>query len=229
VNAWHEEGILLWKEDWVTNTFSAASEVTGTDSLIYTCIRPHTSAASNRPITGADWTTYWKLAGSTGGVWATSTSYTTPGVFTVATDTVDITRAFIRKDGSDYPVRLVSAQEYADVIDKGETSNLPYIMWVHKKKTPEVYLYPQPDNTDIVLHYHRIVNITETETGTASLDVNKQKLRALVWNLAREVALDYGVTDSRYNIISSTADRTKKILLENDIESTNDDFIEGAY
>ncbi len=61
---------------------STASEVTGTDANIYTCTISHTSAASNRPITGADYASYWVAGGSTGGVWASGTAYTgqTPNI-----------------------------------------------------------------------------------------------------------------------------------------------------
>ena len=48
------EGFRLWKREWWTKTFSAASEVTGTDALIYTCIRSHTSSTADKPITGAN-------------------------------------------------------------------------------------------------------------------------------------------------------------------------------
>jgi len=51
------------------------SEVTGTDALIYTCIRDHTSTAADRPITGSNWRFYWTQAGGTGGGWVVTTAY----------------------------------------------------------------------------------------------------------------------------------------------------------
>jgi len=51
------------------------SEVTGTDTNIYTCIRNHTSSSSTKPITGSNWAFYWKQAGLVGGAWADATSY----------------------------------------------------------------------------------------------------------------------------------------------------------
>ncbi len=55
---------------------STASEVTGTDATIYTCKISHTAAALNRPITGADYATYWVAGGATGGAWVSGTDYT---------------------------------------------------------------------------------------------------------------------------------------------------------
>jgi hypothetical protein len=57
--------------------FSAGSpsEVVGTDTLNYTCIRDHTSSSSDRPITGANWKFYWEQSGAAGIPWVTATSY----------------------------------------------------------------------------------------------------------------------------------------------------------
>lgn len=52
------------------------SEVTGTDALNYSCIMGHTSAAADRPITGANWRLYWRQTGSAGSTWVTGTAYT---------------------------------------------------------------------------------------------------------------------------------------------------------
>jgi hypothetical protein len=52
-------------------------EVTGTDSNIYTCKVSHRASTANKPITGGSWSTYWELAGSTGGTWEASKQYNT--------------------------------------------------------------------------------------------------------------------------------------------------------
>lgn len=54
------------------------SVVTGTDAAAWKCIRSHTSASTNRPITGANYLLYWESGGSGPSAWATSTSYTAP-------------------------------------------------------------------------------------------------------------------------------------------------------
>jgi hypothetical protein len=49
--------------------------VTGTDSNVYTCILAHVSEASNQPVTGGSWPTYWVLGGVHGGIWKTGKKY----------------------------------------------------------------------------------------------------------------------------------------------------------
>ena len=49
--------------------------VLGTNGINYTCIKDHTAAAENRPITGASWATYWAQQGTGGGTWVAGTGY----------------------------------------------------------------------------------------------------------------------------------------------------------
>lgn len=50
-------------------------EVIGTDGLNYTCIVDHVGGATNVPVTGASWATYWTQTGSGGVTWVGGTSY----------------------------------------------------------------------------------------------------------------------------------------------------------
>ena len=52
-----------------------ASQVIGTDTKNYTCKLAHVAADDKKPITGADWATYWTQTGSSGIAWVTGTSY----------------------------------------------------------------------------------------------------------------------------------------------------------
>lgn len=66
---------------WQTlGTIATQSVVTGTDALAYRCILPHTAAAVNRPITGANWSMFWELGGSGAVAWASGASYTSPNL-----------------------------------------------------------------------------------------------------------------------------------------------------
>jgi len=58
------------------SSVGTTSEVTGSDSLNYTCIMGHTSVADNKPITGQNYKMYWVQKGSAGSAWATATAYT---------------------------------------------------------------------------------------------------------------------------------------------------------
>lgn len=76
VKSLQAESVKLWSLEWRARTFFASSEVTGSDGLIYTCIRSHVPSVLNKPITGAEWQLYWEQKGTTGGAWVASISNT---------------------------------------------------------------------------------------------------------------------------------------------------------
>jgi hypothetical protein len=150
-------GIRVWSVDWVQKTFSAPSEVVGTDTKNYTCILGHTAAATNRPITGANYTTNWIEKGVSGGVWGLGTGYTTPGDFDADANTIEILQAFIRHDTHDTPLYVGKKQEYFNITDK-TIDGKPSALYYDKQMTGHIYLHPQPDfanYADYVLHYLR--------------------------------------------------------------------------
>jgi len=51
------------------------SQVIGTDSKNYTCKLSHTSTDDDKPITGANWSTYWEQTGDAGETWGTVNRY----------------------------------------------------------------------------------------------------------------------------------------------------------
>lgn len=56
----------------------ADAEVIGSDGLNYYGILPHVAADDNKPVTGANWQTYWVQYGWDGKVWADGTFYKIP-------------------------------------------------------------------------------------------------------------------------------------------------------
>jgi hypothetical protein len=60
------------------STVNAQSVVTGTDAIVYRCIRSHTADSLNRPVSGANYLLYWEAGGSAPGTWTAGASYTAP-------------------------------------------------------------------------------------------------------------------------------------------------------
>jgi len=63
-----------WK-DYLRDEMIDANIVVGTDSNNYLCKLNHRSKAENRPITGANWATYWELTVDSGLAWLVDTNY----------------------------------------------------------------------------------------------------------------------------------------------------------
>jgi len=62
----------------VLSEVETQSELIGTDTNNYKCIRNHTGHADKRPITGDDWRIYWEAGGSSGVAYVVNTEYVAP-------------------------------------------------------------------------------------------------------------------------------------------------------
>lgn len=225
----YNERIFLWGTEWITKTLTASDEVTGTDSEVYTCIRSHTSASSNKPITGADYLSYWKLTGSTGGVWATATSYSSIGDFTPDTDTRDIAQAFIREsDGTDRLLTIAPFSEYLKIHDKSITGTPDYL-FLDKQLSPKVYIYEQPDSTDYIINYLKVRILEDFDSSSTNFDGPTNWLRALPWMLADEKSMDYAIPREDRLDIERKAEKFKQMAMKSDVEVVSSEFVRGAF
>lgn len=57
------------------STVTAESVIVGSDNQIYRCIYPHTSTATNKPVTGANWRMVWQAGGASVTAWALGENY----------------------------------------------------------------------------------------------------------------------------------------------------------
>jgi hypothetical protein len=183
--------IKIWKLESATKTFSAASEVTGTDSNIYTCTKSHTSSADNKPVTGDDWTSYWTKKGSTGGVWATSTAYTSTGDFTDSDDVIGIETAFLRKNDNDREIEVIGRKEYARIPNKNDFGD-PNVIWFDNKYSPTIFVHPLVEDTDdVVIHYEKILRIEDFDAAGNTPDFPVEWIAPIVWQVAHDVSFIY--------------------------------------
>ena len=222
------EDIWLWQREWATKTFSAASEVTGSDGNIYTCMRSHTSASTNKPIAGADWSTYWKLTGSTGGTWVTSYDYSAAGDFTLDTDLLDIQQAFIRQNNVDFPLKIISLNKYLNYYDKSCTST-PSTLVIEKTKTPRVYLWPQPNDTDVVLHYLKIRKLQDFDNSDDAPDMPQYAYHTLIKMLAYQLTFDYPSSAPLRQALKLERDEAIYKLKNKDTDTDEYNFVAGSF
>jgi hypothetical protein len=193
IKAWQNEKIFLWAVVWEPTTLTASSVVVGTDGNDYECIRNHTSAATNKPITGANYTSYWEATGSTGSgsVWATSTSYTSISNVTLSTDIIGIEPEgnFLRGNGYDTPITKVSREEFMDYGTKTSEAP-PTAFWFNRQHTPEIFLYPYPDDSTDVLHLQVIKKLQDFDAGGNEADFPEEWLEAIIFGLASRLAFE---------------------------------------
>jgi len=194
------KGLFHWATEEYVKSFSAPSEVLGSDGLNYTCYLGHTSSAVTKPVTGANWTRYWYEGGEGGVAWATDTAYTATGDFLPDSDTLEIQHARIRYANEDYPVQLISEFTYNELPDKQITGR-PTNLYFSDKITPRVFLYPQPD-TNSVEDYLLILKRTRKLKNIAGDEALLEDFKE-VWALALIKSLAYHLALQRvkaYNL-----------------------------
>ena len=229
VKEWQNDGVRLWTLAWTTKVLSAASsEVTGTDGKIYTCILGHTSSSENKPVTGTDYSTFWKERGTTGGAWANATAYLSIGDFYLPTDTIGIERAFIRYNEQDYPVRIIGWGEWFDLSDKSNIGR-PLRITVDMDLAPRAVLNPIPDRTDYVLHYLRVRKLEDFDANTNTGDFPERWLKAVVWGLAADLAPEYGVPVEERDRLEAKSGAYYFRAKARDMEIVSSPFADPAY
>jgi len=229
------DGVRLWNKVWITQTMTASSEVDGTDGEVYTCIKSHTSSSSNKPVTGADYTTYWRKRGDTGGVWADSTAYTSVSDFTLDADVLQVEQAFSRDTNhSDSELLLINGNRWADISDKtsqGSPSDLLYIEETISSEDTALkcHLYHMPNRTTDVIHLLVAKSLTRPSGPGDVPDVPKRWYRYLIWKLAADLAPEYGHTITYQRNYESLADKEKEKAMVGDQDYSESDFIDSIY
>jgi hypothetical protein len=230
VKDWQNNGVNLWTLEWVASPLdTASSEVTGTDSLIYTCTLGHTSSSEDKPITGSNWPTFWRQAGSTGGTWVTSTAYTSIGDKYPDVDTLHILKAFIRYDGDDYPLELASWDTYLDIQDKYSNTSRPTHLLLDKGIPPRMALHPVPDRTDYVLHYLRVRMLEDFDAAGDTPDFPVRWTKAAIFGLAADLAPEYGIDRLERKDLEAKAVFLFEKAKGGEKENTTEDFTAPAY
>ena len=99
--------------------------------------------------------------------------------------------------GVSYGIKMINQQQYNGIAVKTVTSTYPQVMWVNMTyPNIEMYVYPVPTK---VLEFH-IVSVQElSQPATLSTDLAFPPgyLRAFRYNLACELAPEFGVEPSR--------------------------------
>jgi hypothetical protein len=189
--------VKIWKLVWDYKKFSAPSEVTGPDSNIYTCILSHVSSSASKPVTGDDWTSYWILKGTTGGVWADSTAYSSSGDFVDGTDLIGVEEAFLRRKSStgphsDSPIEIIGNSEYASLADKTSFGDPIRLFFNQMLTSPTIFVYPLVEDTDdLVIHYQKMMRIEDFDAAGNTPDFPVHWIDPLTMKLAHRLSIEY--------------------------------------
>lgn len=124
-------------------------------------------------------------------------------------------------NGISYPLALINQEQYNAITLKTSNSPLPEVLFVNATY-PDVtmYLYPVP-STALTFNIVSVSPLEQVADETVTIDAPDEYLRALAYNLAVELAPEYGVEPSRtvMNIARASKRNIKRINNPDDVLS----------
>jgi hypothetical protein len=95
-----------------------------------------------------------------------------------------------------YGIKIVNQQQYDGIAVKTVTSTYPQIMWLNMDyPNMDMYVYPVPIR-DLEWHFISVDELTQPATLATALAFPPGYLRAFKYNLACEIAAEFGVEPS---------------------------------
>lgn len=127
----------------------------------------------------------------------------------------------------DIPLMLISKQEYNVLGSKFSTGTSNSIFYDPKSLNGILYVYLTPDlNTSTNMELHLVAQMPLNDINAASdvPDFPNEWMNCLVWNLADQLALEYGVPMNHRQEMSQRAMMYKTQLTDWDVEATSTFF-----
>jgi hypothetical protein len=228
------QGVNLWARTRIEEVLTATDVRTGSDGNNYGCIRSHTSTTATKPITGANWTSFWKKTDETsGGAWADATSYNYIGDFTLNSQYINVDRAYIREETGnlhyDYPVQIQSFGAYMEITDKSTIGRgVPTGLFFEEQLSGMTgYLWPTPEE-GMILHMLATRTIEDFDADGDTPDYPVRWHKALELGTAVDIAPKYGVWGSRLGQLRGMYEAELKLARKDDKETTTS-FMTSAY
>jgi hypothetical protein len=124
-------------------------------------------------------------------------------------------------NGISFGIKIVNEQQYNGIAVKTVTSTYPQVIWVNMDyPNIDMYVYPVP-TTVLEWHFISVTELTQPATLVTTLSFPPGYLRAFRYNLACEIAGEFGVEPSpQVSRIAMSAKRNiKRINNPDDIMS----------
>jgi len=110
-----------------------------------------------------------------------------------------------------YGIKLINQQQYDGIAVKTVTSTYPQVMFVNMTYPDiDIYIYPKPTRL-LEFHFISVEELTQPATLSTTLAFPPGYLRAFTYNLAMEIAPEFGIEPSpQVQRIAMTSKRNLK-------------------
>ena len=110
------------------------------------------------------------------------------GEYDLGNDVIDVLSVICRRDGTDYSLERLSRDEYLTIPNK-TTQGRPNQFFLDRQTTPNLKIWPVPENTTDVVIYDAITRMDDADIYTDTMDMPFRFYPCLAAGLAYYIAL----------------------------------------
>ena len=118
----------------------------------------------------------------------TQTLTASDGDYNLGTDVIDVLSMVVRRSGTDFAMSRISRDEYLSIPNKSTTGR-PTQFFIDRQITPEIKIWPLPENSTDVLHFDCLTRIEDADTFTNTIEVPFRFYPCLAAGLAYYIAI----------------------------------------
>jgi len=108
--------------------------------------------------------------------------------YALGTDVIDVLSVVVRRSGTDYALDRVSRDSYLSIPNK-TTKGRPSQFFLDRQVTPNLKLWPAPENSTDVVVYDALTRMDDADTQTNTLDMPFRFYPCLAAGLAYYIAM----------------------------------------
>jgi|TARA_Y100001938_G_scaffold148666_1_gene233049 hypothetical protein len=110
------------------------------------------------------------------------------GQYDLGTDVIDVLSVVVRRDDTDFSVERISRDTYLSIPNK-TTEGRTNQFFLDRQITPNLKIWPVPENSTDVIHYDALTRIDDADTQVNTLDVPFRFYPCLAAGLAYYISM----------------------------------------
>jgi hypothetical protein len=108
--------------------------------------------------------------------------------YSLGTDIIDILSVVVRRSGTDFSMTRISRDTFINLPNKTSTSR-PTQYFLDRQITPNLKLYPTPENSTDVIVYYALTRMQDADTQVNTLEIPFRFIPCLTAGLAYYIAM----------------------------------------
>tara|TARA_R100000773_G_C4193231_1_gene98355 strand:+ start:51 stop:719 length:669 start_codon:yes stop_codon:yes gene_type:complete len=108
--------------------------------------------------------------------------------YSLGTDIIDILSLVVRRDNTDFSMTRISRDAFLNLPNKTSTGR-PTQYFLDRQITPNLKLYPTPENSTDVIHFDALTRIQDADTQVNTMEIPFRFIPCLTAGLAYYIAM----------------------------------------